>query len=251
MARRANLRGVNGKRRIYSGKYALSNTVYCDHCGDVYQRTHWNIHGRKKIVWRCVSRLKKDSEIDCPARTIDETELQRVVVTAVNEVFEQKDGYINHMKKNVEKVLGGESDDHTRFVIENDDAVDSQYLEKEDRLIYEHSVEKIQSLPELESKLTELQQEVLQKTRVGENTDDLKAEIDRLQERKYVLQMETARIEGIRRRIQDLEEYLNEPVMEYDDSLVRKLIEKITVYDDRCDVEFKSGIIVEVYIPYR
>ena len=34
----------------------------------------------------------------------------------------------------------------------------------------------------------------------------------------------------------------------YDDSLVRKLIERITVYDDRCDVEFKSGIIVEVYI---
>ena len=43
-------------------------------------------------------------------------------------------------------------------------------------------------------------------------------------------------------------ELMNEPVTEYDDSLVRKLIEQITVYDDRCDVEFKSGIIVEVYI---
>ena len=100
----------------------------------------------------------------------------------------------------------------------------------------------------MESKLTELQQEVLQKTKAGENNDDLKTEIDRLQERKHVLQMENARLEGIRRRIQDLEEYLNQPVTEYDDSLVRKLIEKITVNDNRCDVEFKSGIIVEVYL---
>ena len=252
MARRANLRGVNGKRHIYSGKYALSNTVYCAHCGDVYQRTHWNIHGRKKIVWRCVSRLRsKETEVECKSRTIDESALHQVVVAAVNEVFEQKDGYIDHLKKNVEKVLGEGSDDHTGFVIENDDAEDSQYLEKEDRLIYEHSVEKIQSLPETESKLIALQQEVLQKTRAGENTDDLKIKIDRLQERKYVLQMETARREGIRRRIQDLEDYMDGmsgEITEYDDSLVRKLIEKITVYDDRCDVEFKSGIIVEVYI---
>ena len=35
---------------------------------------------------------------------------------------------------------------------------------------------------------------------------------------------------------------------EYREDLVRKLIERITVYEDRCDVEFKSGIIVEVYI---
>ena len=35
---------------------------------------------------------------------------------------------------------------------------------------------------------------------------------------------------------------------EYDEGLVRKLIKRITVYDDRCDVEFKSGIIVEVYV---
>lgn len=166
----------------------------------------------------------------------------------MNEVFEQKDGYINHLKKNVEKVLGEESDDHTGFVIENEDTGDSKYLEIEDRLIYEHTMEEIRSLPDLESKLTVLQQEVLQKTKAGENTDDLKTEIDRIQERKYVLQIETARLEGIRRRIQELDDYLEEPVMEYDDSLVRKLIERITVYDDRCDVEFKSGIIVEAYI---
>ena len=40
MVRRANLETGTGKRRIYSGKYALSSIVYCAHCGDVFQRTH-------------------------------------------------------------------------------------------------------------------------------------------------------------------------------------------------------------------
>ncbi|MCD7883841.1 MAG: hypothetical protein LUI87_09115 [Lachnospiraceae bacterium] len=35
-------------------------------------------------------------------------------------------------------------------------------------------------------------------------------------------------------------------VTEYDESLVRKLIEKITVYDDHFTVEFKSGLETEV-----
>ena len=85
MARRANLRGVNGKRHIYSGKYALSNLVYCSHCGDVYQRTHWNIHGRKKIVWRCVSRLRSnEKEVECKSRTIDETDMEGLVESSSN-----------------------------------------------------------------------------------------------------------------------------------------------------------------------
>ena len=34
---------------------------------------------------------------------------------------------------------------------------------------------------------------------------------------------------------------------EYDESLVRRLIEKVTVYEDKFIVEFKSGVMVDVY----
>ena len=37
-----------------------------------------------------------------------------------------------------------------------------------------------------------------------------------------------------------------EKVEEYDEALVRKLIEKITVYDDHLAFEFKSGLETEV-----
>jgi len=33
---------------------------------------------------------------------------------------------------------------------------------------------------------------------------------------------------------------------EYDETLVRRLIEKVTVYEDKFTVEFKSGLMVDV-----
>lgn len=72
IARRANIM-TDGKKRIYSVRYALSSIVFCGHCGDIFRRIKWNNRGCKSTVWRCVSRvLKKSSGIDCPARTIHE-----------------------------------------------------------------------------------------------------------------------------------------------------------------------------------
>lgn len=48
MKRRVNIRqGMDGKRQVYSSKYALSSIVFCRHCGDMYRRTHWNASNSK------------------------------------------------------------------------------------------------------------------------------------------------------------------------------------------------------------
>lgn len=39
----------------YSGKYALTELLFCGNCGTPYRRTTWSKNGRKKIVWRCIS----------------------------------------------------------------------------------------------------------------------------------------------------------------------------------------------------
>lgn len=41
MVRRARLETETVKSQAYSEKFALSSIVYCTHCGDIYQRTHW------------------------------------------------------------------------------------------------------------------------------------------------------------------------------------------------------------------
>ena len=53
----------------------------------------------------------------------------------------------------------------------------------------------------------------------------------------------------MKQRMDELEAFLAEQtteVTEYDEGMVRQLIEKITVYDDHLAFEFKSGLETEV-----
>ena len=92
---------------VYSGKYALSSTIYCAHCGDIFQRTQWIIRNEKHPVWRCACRLnRKKSKIDCPSRTLYESDLHAAVIQAINQVIAQKDDLLPGLKTAIEKALG-------------------------------------------------------------------------------------------------------------------------------------------------
>ena len=50
-------------------------------------------------------------------------------------------------------------------------------------------------------------------------------------------------------RVQEMMEYLQEQsaeVTEYDEQLVRRLVKKITVFDEKFVVEFKAGISLNI-----
>ena len=84
MKRRSLLfKGKDGKRRIYSSKYALTSITFCSDCGDIYRRTFWNNRGKKSTVWRCVTRLEEGPK-GCISRTISEEDLHAVVAEAFN-----------------------------------------------------------------------------------------------------------------------------------------------------------------------
>ena len=53
----------------------------------------------------------------------------------------------------------------------------------------------------------------------------------------------------MKQRPDDLEAFLDEqqePVTDYDEGMARRLIERITVFEDHLDFEFKSGLETEV-----
>ena len=55
--------------------------------------------------------------------------------------------------------------------------------------------------------------------------------------------------DDLKKRISDMATFLQEQpstLTEYDELLVRRLIEKITIYEDKFTVEFKSGVTVDV-----
>ena len=217
MVRRANLETGTGKRRTYSGKYALSHHVYCAHCGDIFRRSQWYLKGKHVPVWRCVSRLeKRKNDINCPARTLFEEELQAAVVTAFNQMLDMKDEFLPGMKLAMERAL---SQDNSPKVTEVD------------------------------KRLEALQKELLKKANAKQGFDELADEIDALREEKQSLLLEDANRAAMQQRLDELETFLTEqqePVTDYDEGLVRRLIERITVFDDRLDFEFKCGFETEV-----
>lgn len=217
MVRRANLHsGQNRKKRVYSSKYALSSIVYCSKCGDIYRRVVWNNRGKHSIVWRCCTRVEHGPGA-CNADAIHESELQNLVVRAINMALGQKDTMYDVLQRNVEAVLTGT------------DGI---------------------SLDEIDARLEELQRELLNVANAKGNYDSIVDEIYMLREAKQNAQVEGATREGMKQRISEMQQFLAEQtqdITEYDEQLVRRLIEKITVYDEKVIVEFKSGTNVDIH----
>ena len=216
MLRRANLHsGEKRKKRVYSSKYALSSIVYCSKCGDIYRRIAWNNRGKHSIVWRCVSRVEHGPSC-CDAPTVKETELQNAVVTAINKALGGKDDMLAALEENIAMV----------FALEDEGSIES-----------------------INARLEELQQELLKRANAKQDYNDLADEIDRLREMKHNAMVENAGREGLKQRIAEMKQFLaeqTERIEEYDESLVRRMVERITVYEDKFTVEFKSGTSVDV-----
>lgn len=216
MVRRANLHsGANRKKRVYSSRYALSSHVYCPKCGDIYRRIAWNNRGYKSIVWRCVSRLEEKGS-ECTAPTINEETLQTAVVKAINELLANKEPFLQALQKNIATILNEENDNATN---------------------------------DIDSKLEELQQQLLIQAKSKNDYEDVADEIYHLRELKQNALVENAEREGKRQRIAEMTDFFNEQsceLEEYDEQLVRRLIEKVTVFHDKFAVEFKSGVEIDV-----
>lgn len=214
--RRTNLHsGANRKKRVYSSKYALSSIVSCPNCGDIYRGIAWNNRGKRSFVWRCVSRVEHGPS-RCDAPTVGETELQQAVIKAINIALGGKDDMIVALEQNIASVLA---------------------LEDEN------------SMESIKAKLEELQKELLKRANAKKDYNDLADEIDRLRELKQNAMAENAEREGLKQRIAEMQEFLveqMEQIEEYDEKLVRRLIEKVTVYEEKFMVEFKSGTSVDV-----
>lgn len=105
---------------------------------------------------------------------------------------------------------------------------------------------------ELETIALELavQQDALMKaTRAKQPYDDVADAIEDLRERKQQALTKKAEEEGQKIRIEEMKRFLRElgqELTDYDEQMVRKYIERITVYDNHYEVEFKARIKVEI-----
>ena len=214
--RRSNIYTGEGKnKRIYSSKYALSAITFCGDCGDIYRRVYWNIHGRKEFVWRCVTRIEQGPEV-CKNRTVKEDELYGAVMTAINKLLAGGNNMIKTLEENIHAVIG----ETTEYQIS-----------------------------EINNSLEEKQKELIKLANKGQDYDHLADEIDELRDKRQILLVEDASLSGENERINELIEFIRKNkfrTLEYDDKLVRKIIQSVTVYEGHFVIAFKSGIEMEI-----
>ena len=189
--------------------------IVCGECGELFRRVHWNNHGCRSIVWRCLSRLQPTGVI-CHARTVSEEVLKNVVVQAFNELLGSRSTYQKRLRDNLAVVLRGYEDE--------------------------------QAL-EIDKRLAELQQELINYASRKEDYNDIADEIFRLREMKQKNFTDTAVRDEQVKRINELNEFIEQQdseMTEFDESLARRWLKEIVVWDDRFSVELKSGIVVEI-----
>ncbi|NNJ29611.1 recombinase family protein [Lacrimispora defluvii] len=214
--RRSNIyTGADKNKRIYSSKYALSTITFCGDCGDIYRRVYWNIHGRKEFVWRCVTRIEQGPEV-CKNRTVKEAELYDAVMTAINRLLAGGDNMIRILEENIHAVIGETT---------------------------EYKISEINTL------LEEKQKELIILANKGKDFESLADEIEELREKRQTLLVEDASLSGENERINELIEFIRKNkfrTLEYDDKLVRKIIQSVTIYEEHFVISFKSGIEIEI-----
>ena len=114
IARRASKRKVSDKcvteQGRYSSKYALTELMICGECGTPYRRVTWNVHGKKQIVWRCISRLDHGSRYCKNSPSIHEEPLQKAIVDAINEYHGCAGEIAGILRAGTEAVLTGQMD---------------------------------------------------------------------------------------------------------------------------------------------
>lgn len=217
MVRRANMTsGIEGKKkRIYSSKYALSSICTCSRCGDIYRRVAWNNRGKKSKVWRCCTRVENGPKA-CDAPTVQETELQEATVKAINLLISCSETMKERLAENIAIAL---ADDNSG------------------------------DLEEINKVLTVKQRELVKLAHAKKDYNDLADEIDKIRERKQRILVAKAETEGYKKRIEELQDFINEAdteLLEYDEKMVRKYIKEIRVFDDRLQVFFKAGIDIDI-----
>lgn len=102
-----------------------------------------------------------------------------------------------------------------------------------------------ESMKTINELLAQKQKKLVSMTQAKKDYSALADEVDDLREQRQSVLVEKARIEGRKKRINEMETFLSsqsEELTEYDEKMVRLYIERITIYDDKFTVSFKAGL---------
>ena len=227
MARRSAKRNIAEKltkteQGKYSAKYALSELLFCGECGAHYRRVTWTAKGFKEIKWRCISRIQYGKRKCHDSPTIDEQPLHRAIVSAINEFCEVKDDVAKVLWESVTEDLDANLNGGVQAAQQRIDELTRNI----DELI------KLATVPEsAASAMTDIE-------KFSEEMKALREFIKAEKLKQAKTKRSNTELDMVLKRLEN-EDFA---MTEYDDVVVRHLIEKVTVMDkNTITVTFKGG----------
>jgi DNA invertase Pin-like site-specific DNA recombinase len=232
VARRSSLPKAAQKKAItelgkYSGKYALTGLLVCGECGSQYRRVTWYRKYAKKNVWRCISRLDYGRKYCKGSPAIEESVLHEAIVKAIKAFAQNSQPVIGALKADIASTIGqpdGNSLLSMRSRMQGLEGMLSELIDLEagagNSGAYDSEIEALgREMRELES-------------RIGEAEKD---------------EAESSVSEARFKEISEAMDGLADLPIEYDDTIVRKLIGTVRVISmESITVRFRTGYEVEV-----
>ena len=213
----------------YSSKYALTELLYCGRCGTPYRRCTWSKNGKKKIVWRCISRLDYGKKYCKDSPSLEESLIQNAIADAITQKAKTENAGADHIRKHIE-------------IYRNSQDTDS-ILAKQERL---------REIQEGIDQLTDIDPKAAQNVDFDEQFESLYSEMYKLKDELDNIEKNKHKSENAADSLNEITEIMNglknRPV-EYDDIVVRQLIECIKVISkDTLCICFKDGTKTEAKI---
>ena len=233
LIRRQALRAKSDKTSITAtgkySKYALTEVLQCAECGSRYRRVTWTAHGRKKIVWRCISRLDYGTKHCKDSITVEEEALHGAVVRALNRFHaEDESTYLTLMKATIGEAIGiNGGSEEIDLLTRRIDTLNKRMLDLVN--------ETVAAGKDVESSEDEFKG-------ISDQIEQLNRRIAAIQESIHKDGSRQARLEEIQSII--AKRGANET--QYDDSIVRQMIECIKVHrNGRLTIIFGGGYEIE------
>lgn len=216
--------GTKTEQGKYSSKYAMTELLVCGECKTPYRRCTWTVGNQKKIVWRCINRLDFGKKYCHNSPTIEESVLQRAVMAAIMKTAQQNIGVLQTLKTHIGMGLETEKTEDNSMEIQIRIAeIDAEFK----AMLSKISTETVDAFDEEKAKRL-MDEKVKLQQQLGEIQD--------VQLRRKTTQ---SRLDDIYTILDGLK---NRP-MEYDEQIVRQLLECITVDSkEQITVIFVGGL---------
>jgi hypothetical protein len=202
----------------YTSKYALSERLVCGECGTLYRRCTWSKKGKKRVVWRCVSRLDYGTKYCHDSPTMDEKPLQDAILAAINSAM-------SHKSTLIRQITGA--------------------MELELAPIHGETM----SLADIARRLEEISDEtrsiVTKAAQAGDSMDEATA----LKEKRAFIEDQRRENTHALQRIEDATsamEQASSEITEWDETLIRQLVDTVKVLSaEKILVYLRGGVQIE------